>query len=275
MANAGHQRRVPDRPPQPEPARRDEPGVLRQPHRRARGGHLRGARPPARGRAARRSSAQPSPTQDGSRSCCSALADRPPLFRDRELRRRARCSSARAGTCSTAASAPVLARGAGRDRRALEEVDRLDVCDARDEAAHGYRYESRLGELAPRRRRAHRTATRAATATARRRRARHPGRRVVPGAHARRARPRGRAAHARRSSARACGSQGGLGASSSRSRRPGILVRDGRDGGARLGCRTGRAGTSTSSGCPRRPCRGTTELALAGRYASFHYWFFQ
>ena len=29
----------------------------------------------------------------------------------------------------------------------LEEVDRLDVGDARDEAAHGYRYESRRGEL--------------------------------------------------------------------------------------------------------------------------------
>ncbi len=30
---------------------------------------------------------------------------------------------------------------------ALEPVDRLDVCDARDEAAHGYRYDSRRGEL--------------------------------------------------------------------------------------------------------------------------------
>ena len=29
----------------------------------------------------------------------------------------------------------------------LEEVDRLDVCDTRDEAAHGYRYASRRGEL--------------------------------------------------------------------------------------------------------------------------------
>jgi hypothetical protein len=29
----------------------------------------------------------------------------------------------------------------------LQETDRLDVCDARDEAAHGYRYESRRGEL--------------------------------------------------------------------------------------------------------------------------------
>jgi 4-amino-4-deoxy-L-arabinose transferase-like glycosyltransferase len=29
----------------------------------------------------------------------------------------------------------------------LEEVDRLDVCDARDEAAHGYSYHSRRGEM--------------------------------------------------------------------------------------------------------------------------------
>jgi hypothetical protein len=29
----------------------------------------------------------------------------------------------------------------------LEEVDRLDVCDARDERAHAYRYDSRRGEL--------------------------------------------------------------------------------------------------------------------------------
>jgi hypothetical protein len=29
----------------------------------------------------------------------------------------------------------------------LEPVDRLDVCDARDEAAHGYRYSSRRGEI--------------------------------------------------------------------------------------------------------------------------------
>ncbi len=29
----------------------------------------------------------------------------------------------------------------------LREADRLDVCDARDESAHGYRHESRLGEL--------------------------------------------------------------------------------------------------------------------------------
>jgi hypothetical protein len=29
----------------------------------------------------------------------------------------------------------------------LEPVDRLDVCDVRDEAAHGYRHESRRGEL--------------------------------------------------------------------------------------------------------------------------------
>ena len=30
---------------------------------------------------------------------------------------------------------------------ALEPIDELDVCDSRDEAAHGYRYESRSGEL--------------------------------------------------------------------------------------------------------------------------------
>ena len=30
---------------------------------------------------------------------------------------------------------------------ALEPVDQLDVCDSRDEAAHGYRYESRSGEV--------------------------------------------------------------------------------------------------------------------------------
>ena len=29
----------------------------------------------------------------------------------------------------------------------LEEVDRLDICDARDETAHGYRYDSRRGEM--------------------------------------------------------------------------------------------------------------------------------
>jgi len=30
---------------------------------------------------------------------------------------------------------------------ALEEMDALDVCDARDERAHGYAFESRSGEL--------------------------------------------------------------------------------------------------------------------------------
>jgi hypothetical protein len=41
---------------------------------------------------------------------------------------------------------PVLpaARAAVAD---LTEVDRLDVCDARDESAHGYRYDSRRGEM--------------------------------------------------------------------------------------------------------------------------------
>ena len=33
------------------------------------------------------------------------------------------------------------------DAGSAAEMDRLDVCDARDEAAHGYRYLSRRGEI--------------------------------------------------------------------------------------------------------------------------------
>jgi hypothetical protein len=42
--------------------------------------------------------------------------------------------------------APVLAPARGAVA-SLELTDRLDVCDPRDEAAHGYRYDSRHGEL--------------------------------------------------------------------------------------------------------------------------------
>jgi hypothetical protein len=74
-----------------------------------------------------------------------ALADGPPLFQTASLGDdlvlfRARWDLLdRGGEPGLKEAAAAVA--------SLEPVDRLDVCDARDEAAHGYRRESRHGEL--------------------------------------------------------------------------------------------------------------------------------
>ena len=178
-----HERRVPDRPPQPEPARRDEPRLLRQPHGGAGGGHLRGPRPAARSEPVRRSSSRASRPRTA-RPSCSTLTLKPPLFQSSSFSDELlvlRMDYELVGKNQALFSHEAKDAVAG-----LSEVDRLNVCDSRDEAAHRYRY-----VVAPRQSRAERhRADRLLSPRLpgrplggrRRRRPRHPRQRVVPGA---------------------------------------------------------------------------------------------
>jgi len=204
-----------------------------------------------------------------------ALTDGPPLYETLSF-----------GTTSCC-SAPVGIVDVGREpalaetRQAvapLEEVDRLDVGDPRDEAAHGYLCESRAGEIPlagsvaigpcppprPRRRRCSPTP------------AARPGARVLPRAHARR---RDLVVVLRtRSSvvAQAWRRPGDSFALPVEVPVTGLVVRAG-----------GREVLRQS--LPNRPgwnehvlrvpaaavAEGTTALEVAGRYAAFRYWFYQ
>jgi hypothetical protein len=74
-----------------------------------------------------------------------ALASGPPLFETASLGDDLLLFRARWDVLDRGRQ-PVLAEA--RDSvGALQEVDRLDICDTREEAAHGYRYESRRGEI--------------------------------------------------------------------------------------------------------------------------------
>ena len=270
------QRRVPDRAPQPEPARGDEPGLRRQPDRRARGRRLRVARAPAPERAARASCCSPAPATRGPSSC----APSPTVPRSSRPRASATTcsSSARAGTSSTAAREPVLARGASARSARLQEVDRLDVCDARDEAAHGYRYESRLGELLLAGSVGHRPRAPAdGRDDARRRR---PAR--SSGGESFRVRTHGgrELVVVLRSRtpvvASAMRAQGSLSAPVEVPEM-GILAARGRQGGgAPRAAQPAGLERARLPRARRRPSpTGSTELELSGRYAAFHYWFYQ
>jgi len=162
--------------------------------------------------------------------------------------------------------------------RGLAEVDRLNVCDARAEAAHGYRYRSRLGDILLH------GAVRIDAYTA-------PGPasgeivadggRAILGEESFRVRcQRGRdlvvvmrtAASARAAVMRASGS----GIYGLEIPEVGIAVRAGGELSARLTFRP-------RPGWDERVFRipggflgdGQTELTISGRFASFYYWFFQ
>ncbi len=74
-----------------------------------------------------------------------ALAEDPPLFETASFGDDLLLFRARWGLLDVGRW-PVLAE-AREAVASLEPVDQLNVCDARDEAAHGYRYESRRGEI--------------------------------------------------------------------------------------------------------------------------------
>ena len=203
-----------------------------------------------------------------------ALADGPPLFEtasfgDDLLLFRAHWDILDRG------GEPALAE-ARAAAGALQEVDRLDVCDARDEAAHGYRYESRRGEIllagsvgigpVP--------LTTGETTLA-------DAGRLIVGGESFRVRTHGERdlvvvlrsrtpvlASARRA-------QGGLSAPVEVPEM-GILLRAGGREVARLALPNRPGWNEHVFRVPAAAVSdGTTELALSGRYAAFHYWFYQ
>ena len=157
---------------------------------------------------------------------------------------------------------------------ALEPVDRLDVCDARDEAAHGYLHESRRGELLLAGAVGIGPVDAGGTTLA------DAGRLILGGESFRVRTHGGRALVVVLRSrspvmARSLRAQGGVAV-------PvdvpgmGIVVRSGGREVARLAL-ANRPGWNVH--VFRVPAEavseGTTELALSGRYAAFHYWFYQ
>jgi hypothetical protein len=158
----------------------------------------------------------------------------------------------------------------------LEEVDRLDVCDSRDEAAHGYRYDSRRGEILL----AGSVGLGPALLPTGEITLADAGRLIV-GDEAFRVRARG----ARdlvvvlRSRtpvvARAMRAQGGFSASVEVPEM-GILVRVGGREVARLALPNRPGWNEHVFRVPAEAVSdGTTDLTLSGRYAVYHYWFYQ
>jgi len=156
----------------------------------------------------------------------------------------------------------------------LEMVDRLDVCDTRDEAAHAYRHESRQGELllggsvgiGPL------GAGESTLADA--------GRLIV-GGESFRVRTRGgrdlMVVLRSRSPVvvRSLRAQGGL-AIPVDVPAMGIVVRAGERQVARLALANGPGWNEHVFTVPAEAvAEGTTDLALSGRYAAFHYWIYQ
>jgi hypothetical protein len=170
---------------------------------------------------------------------------------------------------------PVTAEARGAVA-ALHEVDRLDLCDARDEADHGYSYRSRRGEIllsgsvgiGP----ALLPTGEAALADA--------GRLVV-GSESFRVRTSGGRplVVVLRSRtpvvARAMRAQGGL-ALPVEVPEMGIVVRAGGNEVARLAFANRPGWNEHVFSVPAQSVSdGTTDLALSGRYSAFHYWFYQ
>jgi len=156
----------------------------------------------------------------------------------------------------------------------LEPADRLDVCDARDEAAHGYRYVSRRGELL--------IAGAVAIGPL------DPGGllladagRLIVGGESFRVRTRGGRALVvvlrSRSPvvARSLRAQGGV-AVPVEVPGMGIVVRAGGREVARLALVNRQGWNEHVFRVPAAAVsEGATELAFSGRYAAFHYWFYQ
>ena len=76
---------------------------------------------------------------------CRELVDGPPLFRTTSFSDEIEVYRTRydALAAATQVHLPQTVQAVAK----LAEVDRLNVCDPADEAAHGYRFESRLGNL--------------------------------------------------------------------------------------------------------------------------------
>jgi hypothetical protein len=208
---------------------------------------------------------------DGSQ-LMQALADGPPLFEtvslgDDLLLYRARWDVLDRG------EEPVLPEAVAAVA-ALEPVDRLDVCDARDESAHAYRCNSRRGELLLAGAVGIGPAGGGGTPLA------DAGRLIVGGESFRVRTHGGRALVVVLRSrspvvARSLRAQGGLAVPVDVAEM-GIVVRVGGREVARLAL-ANRPGWNEHvfRVPPEAVSEGTTELALSGRYAAFHYWFYQ
>jgi hypothetical protein len=158
----------------------------------------------------------------------------------------------------------------------LEEVDRLDVLDARDEAAHAYRYDSRRGEILLAGSVAIGTVTlpEGETALA-------DAGRLILGHESFRVRThggRGLVVVLRTRSSievKALRARGGLSAPVEIPE-AGLVVRAGGREVLRLALPNRPGWNEHVFRLPAEAVSdGTTDLALAGRYAAFHYWFYQ
>jgi hypothetical protein len=203
-----------------------------------------------------------------------ALADGAPLFETASLGDELLIFRARWEILDRGGE-PVLPEAAAAIA-SLEKVDRLDVCDARDEAAHGYRHQSRLGEvllagsvgLGPV------ALPQVETTLA------DAGRLIVGGESFRVRTHGGRPLVVVMRSrspvvVRALRAQGGLAV-------PldvpgmGIVVRAGGREVARLALENPPGWNEHVFRIPAEAvAEGATDLALSGRYAAFHYWFYQ
>lgn len=160
--------------------------------------------------------------------------------------------------------------------RGLREVDRLNVCDSADEAAHGYAYESRLGNLA-------------LNGTARVDRYGDPGSgelvadggRAILGRESFRVRTRKdrdltvvlRTASSVNANVMRAGGSGQYGVDIAEA---GIIVETGGRTSARVTFRPRPGWDERSFLIPGSfLAEGSTAFVLTGRYASFYYWFFQ
>ncbi len=210
---------------------------------------------------------------DGS-ELLSALVDGPPIFETASLGNELLLFRARWDILGRGRE-PVLpeARGAVG---ALQEVDRLDVCDARDETAHDYRYLSRRGEILL----AGSVGIGPVSLPAGELTLADAGRLIV-GGESFRVRTRGErdlvVVLRSRSpvEANAMRAQGGLSVPVDVPEM-GILVRAGGKEVARLALPNRPGWNEHAFRVPKAAVSdGTTDLALSGRYAAFHYWFYQ
>ncbi|HEX9187447.1 MAG TPA: hypothetical protein VGB87_10265, partial [Vicinamibacteria bacterium] len=156
----------------------------------------------------------------------------------------------------------------------LDEVDALDVCDPRDEAAHGYAFESRAGELLLAGSVAIGPAGDAGLPLA-------DAGRLVAGGESFRVRTRGG-----RDLVVVLRSRSPIDVTARRAQAPSAATLDVARMGMRLragGRDAGRLVLANRPGWNEHVFRvpgdavseGSTELALSGRYVAFHYWFYQ
>jgi 4-amino-4-deoxy-L-arabinose transferase-like glycosyltransferase len=209
--------------------------------------------------------------RDGS-ELMRALADGPPLFETASLGDDLLLFRTRWGLLD-GGEEPVLPEAVSAVA-SLEAIDRLDVCDARDEAAHGYRHESRQGELLLAGTVGMGPLGAGGTPLA-------DAGRLIVGGESFRVRTRGGRALVvvMRSRSpvvvRALRAQGGL-TVPVEVRGMGIVVRAGGREVARFEFANGTGWNEHVFRLPAEAVsEGATDLALSGRYAAFHYWFYQ